>query len=160
MARSAPRHPRWTRRFLDAEDFDVITDAIFAAEARTSGEIRVHLERRVPRARGGEPGDTLARARAVFHHLEMHRKSKRHGVLIYLAVEDRKLAIIGDEGIHQRVGDDYWARVRDLMVHHLKRGAPRQAIVEAVAEIGRGLAEHFPLRADDPPPAMNDLTVG
>ncbi len=133
------KHPRWARRFLSDEDFDAIARAIAEAEARTSGEIRVHLERRVPPRR-----DVIRRAREVFSHLGMHRAAERAGVLIYLALEDRKLAIVGDEGIHGRAGDECWARVRDLMVAKLKAGAPRDAIVAAIREIGRDLQQHFP----------------
>ncbi len=138
------KHPRWARRFLSEADFDAILQAIIAAEAETSAEIRVHLERRVQHGRGGKRQEALERARRVFTHLRMHQTAERHGVLIYLALEDRKLAIVGDEGIHRRVGDDYWARIRDRMVEKLKTATPRQAIVEAVHDIGRVLREHFP----------------
>ena len=74
----------------------------------------------------------------------MHRKDERHGVLIYLALADRKIAIVGDEGIHARVGDAYWARVRDHMVEKLQAAAPRDAILTAIQDVGRVLAEHFP----------------
>jgi uncharacterized membrane protein len=142
-------HPKWARRLLDGEEgFDAIARAIVAAEARTSAEIRVHLERRLP---GGwlRSRDPLARARATFHRLGMQRTAERSGVLIYLAVGDRKLAIVGDAGIHARVGDEYWAGVRDRMVETLRAGEPLRAIVDAVAEVGRVLAEHFPHRPDD-----------
>ncbi len=141
------RHPRWARRLLSDEDFDAIARAIASAQAHTSGEIRVHLERRVPRGPGGTPGDVLKRARDVFAHLGMHRTAERHGVLVYLAVEDRRLAIVGDEGIHGRVGEDYWAGVRDLMVEKLRSQRPRDAILAAIEEIVRGLREHFPAPA-------------
>lgn len=133
------KHPHWARRFLSEEDCDAIVHAIVAAEAETSGEIRAHLERRVPRRRDNKRGDVFWRAREVFHHLGMHRTPHRHGVLIYLALEDRKVALVGDEGIHGRVGDEYWARVRDLMVEKLKAGALRDAIVTAIHDIGRVL---------------------
>jgi len=133
------KHPRWARRFLSDEEFDAIARAIAEAEARTSGEIRVHLERHVPPRR-----DVIRRAHEVMRHLGMHRAAERAGVLIYLVLEDRKLAIVGDEGIHGRAGDECWARVRDLMVERLKAGAPRDAIVAAIREIGRDLQHHFP----------------
>ncbi len=148
------RHPRWARRLFSDEDFDAIARAITSAEAHTSGEIRVHLERRVPRGPGGTPRDALDRAREVFAHLGMHRTHERHGVLIYLAIEDRRLAIIGDEGIHARVGDDHWASVRDLMVEKLRSQRPCDAILSAVAETTRVLQEHFPRRPD----GTNELT--
>ena len=143
-------HPRWTRGLLSEADFDAIAEAIREAERTTSGEIRVHLERRLPRG----VTDALARAREVFTRLGMHRTAERHGVLIYVAVEDRKLAIVGDEGIHARTGDDHWASVRDLMVERLRANAPRDAIITGVTTVARELARHFPRRPDD----KNELT--
>ncbi len=154
-----PKHPRWARRFLSEEDFDAIVQAVLAAEAETSAEIRVHLERRVHHERGQERVDALERARHVFAHLGMHRTAERHGVLLYLALEDRKLAIVGDEGIHGRVGDDYWARVRNLMLEKLKGAAPREAIVAAVHEVGRVLREHFPRQPEKPHELSDQVSV-
>ena len=106
------KHPSWTRQFMSEADFDAVTRAIKAAESRTSAEIRVHLERRVPRRLLlGPAPDVMTRARHVFRRLGMHKTAERHGVLIYLAVEDRRFAVVGDEGIHGRVGDPHWHRV-------------------------------------------------
>lgn len=153
------RHPRWIRHFLSDGDFDATTRAIESAEARTSAEIRVHLERRVPRRRWRTPSDALERARQVFAGLGMHRTRERNGVLIYLAVEDRRLAIVGDEGIHARVGEAYWARVRDLMVEKLRDRQPREAILAAIDEIARALGEHFPRRPDDRDELSDEVSV-
>ena len=144
------RHPKWARRFLSEPDFDAIADAIKAAESRTSAEIRVHLERRVPRGLLRRRRDALARARHVFRRLGMHRTAERHGVLIYVAVEERRLAVVGDEGIHGRVGDLHWNEVRDLMIETLRQnGPPRRALERAIEALGRALAEHYPRRPDD-----------
>lgn len=147
-------HPKWTRHLFNDADLDAIAGAVARAEDGTSAEIRVHLERRVPRARWGRKPDALGRAQTVLHLLRMHETAARNGVLIYLAIRDRQLAIVGDEGIHRRVGDEYWARVRDLMLDGLRAGAARDAIVAGVAEVGRVLGEHFPRRPDD----TNELT--
>ena len=152
-------HPAWTRRFLDEDDFDAITRAIAEAESRTSGEIRVHLERRVPRRLFGRAPDALARARHVFRRLGMHKTAERHGVLIYLALEDRRFAVVGDDGIHGRVGDPHWHRVRDLMVDKLRANAPREAIERGVEELGRALAEHYPRRPDDKNELSDEVSV-
>lgn len=142
-------HPRWLRgRLIDA-DFAALSHAIQNAEATTSAEIRVHLERHVKHRRWGRRVDPLERARRLFTHLGMHRTAERHGVLIYLAVEDRKLAIVGDEGIHARVGEAYWARVRDLMIERLQAGALRAALEQGIGEVGRVLGAQFPRRPDD-----------
>ena len=154
-----PKHPRWARRFLSDEDFDAIVQAVLAAEAETSAEIRVHLERRVHRGPRAKRQDALGRARHVFGHLGMHRTAERHGVLIYLALEDRKLAIVGDEGIHQKVGERYWAGVRDIMVEKLKAAAPREALMAAVHEVGRVLREHFPRQPEKPNELSDQVSV-
>jgi uncharacterized membrane protein len=132
-------HPAWVQKVFSPADLDEIAAAVGRAEAGTTAEVRVHLERGVPRGR--EP---LGRAQEVFRRLSMHRTRQRNGVLVYLALEDRKLAIVGDAGIHARVGAAYWAGVRDLMVRHLRAEAPRDAVVHAVEDLGRVLAEHFP----------------
>jgi uncharacterized membrane protein len=151
--------PKWTRRFLGETDFEAITDAIKAAESRTSAEIRVHLERRLPRRVFREPVDALARARAVFAKLGMHRTAERHGVLVYLAVDDHQLAVLGDVGIHGRVGDRHWHRVRDEMLEKLRAGAPREAITGAIDAIARELAAHYPRRPGDTNELGDEVTV-
>lgn len=115
----------------------------------------MHLERRLPwRTR-----DALVRAQALFHRLGMHRTEQRHGVLIYVALGSRKLAVLGDEGIHTRVGDEHWAGVRDLMVERLRAGVPRDALVGAVEEVGRELARHFPRAPDDQNELSDDASI-
>jgi uncharacterized membrane protein len=149
-------HPAWVSTIFSDADLDAITAAVGRAEATTTAEIRVHLERTVPRG-----GDALARAQHVFQKLGMQRTRHRNGVLIYLALEHRKLAIVGDSGIHVRVGDAYWARVRDLMVGHLRTEAARDAVVHAVEDLGRVLAEHFPPSpGDDPNELSNEVSTG
>jgi uncharacterized membrane protein len=141
--------PRWVHAVLGEADLDAVAEAVGAAEAQTSGEIRVHLERRVPGP--PDPGDdaVLGRAREVFARLGMTATRERNAVLIYLALDDHRLAIVGDEGVHARVGPVYWERVRDAMVERLRQGRPREALVEAVADVGRVLREHFPRRPGD-----------
>jgi uncharacterized membrane protein len=141
------RHPAWTRALFSAADLEAIAAAVAAAERETSGEIRVHLERRLPRGVPG--GDALARATELFTRLGMHATDARNGVLIYLAVDDHKLAIAGDAGVHAQVGDQYWQRIRDTMVERLRRGEARAAVLHAVTEVGVILKTFFPRRPDD-----------
>jgi uncharacterized membrane protein len=151
-------HPKWVRKIFSERDLDDIVAAVGRVEGTTSAEVRVHLEQRVQHRRGETP-DALKRAQALFGQLGMHKTRDRNGVLVYLALADRKLAIVGDEAIHARVGDAYWQRVRDLMVQHLKAEAPRAAVVHAVEDVGRVLAEHFPRRPDDPNELTNEVSV-
>ena len=136
------RHPRWVRGFLSAADLDAVAAAVTAAEARTAAEIRVHLDHSCP-------GDPLARAVAIFERLGMHRTDLRAGVLVYVAVTDRKLAVIGDAGIHARVGQAYWDRLVARILGHLRDERPRDGLIDAVGEVGASLAAHFPRRPDD-----------
>ncbi len=136
------RHPRWVRAFLSDADLDAVAAAIAAAEAETSAEIRVHLDARCP-------GDPMARAVAVFERLGMHRTAERHGVLVYVSVEDHKLAVVGDRGIHERVGQDYWASLVAAVLAHFRQERPRDGLLHAVGEVGTVLRRHFPRRPDD-----------
>ena len=135
-------HPEWVRRVFSHEDLDAIAAAVAAAERRTSGQIRVHLEQRCV-------GDPLAHARRVFQSLGIHRTRHRAGVLLCLAVDDRKFAIVGDDGIHAHVGYHFWDSVRDVLQQELRAGRLREGVIAAVAEIGRVLGSHFPDRPDD-----------
>ncbi len=148
------KHPKWATTLFSPEDLDTIARAVEVAEATTSAELRVHLERRVPAG-----ADALVRAREVFAALGMHRTAARNGVLIYLAVEDHKLAIVGDEGIHARVGPQYWEHVRDLMLERLRSGAARDAVLAAVADVGAVLRQHFGQRPDDTNELSNEVSV-
>ncbi|MBM4439883.1 MAG: TPM domain-containing protein [Candidatus Rokubacteria bacterium] len=144
-------HPAWVRTLFTDQDLDDIAATVERVERATSAELRVHLERRLPRG-----VDPLRRAEAVFQRLGMHRTRGRNGVLVYLALDDHKLAVLGDEAIHARVGPAYWERVRDSMVGHLRAAAPRDALVLAVEELGRVLAEHFPQSGDDEPDELSN----
>ena len=116
---------------------DAIVAAIREAEAKTSGEIRVHLDRRCKI-------DAEEAARRVFHRHGMHTLVEKHGVLIYLAPRDRKFAVIGDAGIHRKVEDGYWGRLRDGMRDHFSREEFGAGIVAAIRDVGARLAQAYP----------------
>jgi uncharacterized membrane protein len=153
-------HPRWVRRLFTQADLDAILAAVRAAEANTAAEIRVHIERRVAPGGRAPTRDALLRARQVFVALKMHETALRAGVLIYVAIEDRQLAIVGDEGIHARVDAGYWDAIRDRMVEHLRGGAARDAVVQAVTDVGAVLAREFPRRPDDIDELPDDVSLG
>ena len=146
------RHPRWVRKFMSEADLEAVRQAIATAEAGTSAEIRVHLDHTCT-------GDPVARAVDVFERLGMHRTAERHGVLIYAAVKTRKLAIVGDEGIHTRVGDAYWQRLVDGMLDHLRASRPRDGFVQILSELGEVLGRHFPRRPDDANELTNEVSI-
>jgi uncharacterized membrane protein len=145
-------HPRWVRQFLSEADLDAVAQAVAAAERTTSAEIRVHLDHRCP-------GEAMPQAIAVFERLGMHATTERSGVLIYVAVGDRKLAVIGDRGIHERVGAGYWRQVVDAMLGHLRASRPRDGLVQAVTNVGAALQSHFPRRGDDRNELADDVSI-
>lgn len=140
------------REFFSEDEQRRLREAIAAAEARTSGEIRLHLERDVP-TKAPAKGDAYLRAREVFAELGMHATAERNGVLIYLATRARKFAVLGDEQLHRRVGEGFWPGIRDLMVSHFREDRFLEGMTAGIALIGERLREHFPHRDDD----MNEL---
>jgi uncharacterized membrane protein len=153
------KHPRWTHALFSDTDLDAIAAAVTAAEATTSAEIRVHLERRLPRGATGAE-DALERARTVFVALGMQATAERSGVLLYLAIDDHRVAIVGDDGVHARVGPGFWDGVRDVMVERLRRGASRDAVIAAVADLGAVLRRFFPRRGGDTDELSDRVSLG
>ncbi len=122
---------------LSPEQEQRIAAAIEAAELLTSGEVRVHLNDTCK-------GDALKDAEKVFKRLRMDQTADRNGILIYIALESHKFAVVGDLGIHASVGQSFWEGIRDRMVTELKEGRWLEAIELGVAEAGRALAQYFP----------------
>jgi uncharacterized membrane protein len=147
------RHPRWVTRFLSEADLETVRRAVAAAERRTSAEIRVHLDHRCP-------GDPLSRAVALFEQLGMHRTADRNGVMIYVAVADRRLAVIGDEGIHERVGDAYWQRLVATTLAELRAQRPLDGLTAAIRDVGEALRTHFPREPGDTNELSDEVSVG
>ncbi|MCB7482435.1 TPM domain-containing protein [Christiangramia sediminis] len=129
--------------FLTKKEEKEIVDAIRKSEQKTSGEIRVHLER----STGGT--DIFERAMEVFHMLKMDNTKQDNGVLIYVAVEDRNFVIYGDKGINDVVADDFWESTKELIVSHFKNGHFKDGLVEGVLKAGEQLQKHFPWNKDD-----------
>ena len=117
-------------------------EEIRKAEERTSGEIRVHLDRH-----SGE--DVLAKARKIFVQLGMNRTHHRNGVLIYLATDHRKFAIVGDEGIHRAVPENYWEDVKEEMQKQFRQGEFLAGLCLGIQRIGEKLQAYFPAEKDD-----------
>jgi uncharacterized membrane protein len=141
------------RKFFSEDEQRRLREAIAAAEARTSGEIRLHLERDVPK-KAPVSGDPYLRAREVFEKLGMHQTAERNGVLVYLATRTHRFAVLGDEQLHQHVGEAFWPEIRDLMAGHFKEDRFVEGLSAGIALIGEKLRDHFPHRDDD----VNELS--
>lgn len=145
------------RKFLTPDEQRQVHDAVVAAEARTSGEIRLHIERDVPQS---EPsaGDPYRRARELFASLGMHETADRNGVLIYLATRARRFAVLGDEELHRRVGDAFWTEIRDAMAGHFASDRFVEGLTTGIALIGERLRQHFPHCDDDANELSDDIS--
>ncbi len=146
--------------FLTSEEESAIVAAIRTAEKNTSGEIRVHLEASSLSAEKKEPIDAFDRAAEVFDMLHMHNTAQRNGVLIYVAVEDRMLVIMGDKGINDVVGQHFWESTKDVIIGHFKNGNMKQGLVEGILKAGEQLKEHFPYNKNDKNELPDTISVG
>src|SRR5213595_854439 len=127
-----------TKEFLSKLEHDQIVQAIRDAEVKTSGEIRVYIQR------GKLNVDPLSVAQKKFHGLRMHKTRGRNAVLIFVAPRAHKFAVVGDRAIHEKCGEQFWRRVVDEMRKHFQNEKFSHALIEAVNEVGKVMAAHFP----------------
>ena len=127
---------------LNREEDRRVVEAIKQAEHNTSGEIKVHIENHCK-------GDVEQRSLFVFKRLKLNETKLRNGVLIYLAIKDRKFAILGDEGIDKVVEDGFWNDVKDLMLSHFKDGRFTEGLEQGIQCCGENLKAYFPYQSDD-----------
>ena len=133
--------PSRIKHFFSQEENERIVAAIRQAEQATSGEIRIYIESHCRFV------DPLDRAAELFFGLKMEKTEQRNGVLLYIALKDRQLAIFGDEGIHQKVGTAFWDREIGNMLNAFNAAHFADGIVNIVNEVGKALHEHFPYDA-------------
>lgn len=139
---------------IDNIDTGAIESAIAGAEKNCSGEIRVHIEPTIGSKEIRSVGER------IFDRLGMAKTRDRNGVLIFLAAEEQEFVILGDIGIHEKVGDEFWTNVAETMTDHFRSGRYTEGIVAAIEDAGRRLAEHFPYRQDDVDELSNEVSVG
>jgi uncharacterized membrane protein len=141
------------KEFLDQLDQPRIVAAIGAAEALTSGEIRVHVQ---PRATGG---DLRFVAEKTFERLGMTKTALRNGVLLFIASEEQQFVILGDKGIDEKVPPGFWDEIAAGLTERFKAGAFTDGIGEAIAAAGQHLAKWFPRSTDDVNELSDDIDV-
>jgi uncharacterized membrane protein len=143
------------KEFFTAEEKQLIISAIQQAEQRTSGEVRVFVERRCRYV------DAIDRAIEIFQQLKMDQTEFHNAVLVYVAIKDRQLAIYGDEGIHKKVGDQYWANEVVKMITAFNRDNCAEGIAHCVKDIGEALHENFPYdKSTDKNELPDDIVFG
>lgn len=138
---------------LSAQEIESIKTAIGKAEKRTSGELRIFIE-------DYSKDEPLDRAAFLFGKLGMDKTKLRNGVLIYLAYRDRKFSIIGDYGIHEKVGPEFWDHIKTKMMNHFKIGKIYEGLMDAIHDSGEALASHFPHATGDHNELSDDIIFG
>lgn len=125
------------QKLIEKLDTERIERAIAEAERRTSGEIRVSVA----------PlfwGSIERAARRAFERLRMHETRERNGVLLFIVPSRRTFYVLGDTGIHDKVGTEFWSSVVAVMTPDFRRGEFTEGVLRGIAELAERLAEHFP----------------
>jgi uncharacterized membrane protein len=140
---------------LTASDKQLLVEAIQLAEQHTSGEIRVYVETKLGK------GDALSRATELFFKNKMNETKERNGVLIYVAVNDKKLAIYADQGIYESMGLEFWYSQVQEMTGHFKSMNYVDGIKTVIKDIGQALQSHFPYdRTTDTNELSDEIMIG
>ena len=126
-----------SKDLLNTQQQEQVVNAIQDAERGTRGEIRLHLEDHSEK-------DPLLRAEEVFLKLGMEQTKDRTGVLIYVAVKDHRLAIIGDKGINDVTGDDFWKAEKDLLIDSFSKEQYAEGLAKVIGLVGEQLKKYFP----------------
>lgn len=132
---------------LRAIDSGRIEEAIRQAERRTSGEIRVSVSRFFW-------GDVRRVAERAFARLGMKATRQRNGILFFIVPARRRFVVLGDEGIHAKVGQEFWERVAVAVSERIRDGEFTLGLVHGIETVGEQLALHFPF---DPATDANEL---
>jgi uncharacterized membrane protein len=141
------------KEFLASLDQQQIVDAIAAAELRTSGEIRVHIQ---PHVQGGGLREV---AQKTFERLGMVKTGLRNGVLLFIACEEQRFVILGDSGIDERVPGGFWDQIAARLTIRFRAQELTVGIVEAIHSAGDQLGQWFPRAADDVNELSNEINI-
>ena len=140
------------RTFLTSDEQKDLEQSIADAELKTSGEIRIHIEKNCE--------DPFSRGKELFAQLKMHETAEKNGVLFYIAVVSRKFAILGDEGINSKVPPNFWDNIKNTMATEFSQGRFLSGIKQGVLASGEQLASFFPHREDDKNELSNTISFG
>ncbi len=141
------------RLFFTKDEIARISEAIFEAEKNTQGEILVHIESKCS-------GDPLERAYVLMKELGLTNTKNRSGVLIYLAVEDHKFAIFGDEGIYKVLGQNGWNTLAQELSEYFKKGEFVEGLIIILNKGGAILCKYFPALPENIDEIPNQPTFG
>lgn len=147
----------WKKKkdFFTEEEKKQLVEAIQKAEQRTSGEVRLFIESKCKYM------DAYDRAREIFLSLKMHETQMRNATLIYVAVKDKQAAVLGDQGIHQKVGKIYWENEVSKMLLLFRQKKLVDGLCQAINDLGEALVHYFPYNKEtDKNELPDDLIFG
>lgn len=143
----------FTSTFLRKREGDHIIESIRKAESNTSGEIRVHFQKRFK-------GDLWGEAASTFRYLKMDQTAQRNGVLIYIVPKKKIFCIMGDTGINAVVPENFWEEIKDDLSLHFKNDNMAEGLCANIERIGVKLKEHFPIQSDDKNELPDTISYG
>ncbi len=141
------------KNFFTQDQKLAITKAITQSELQTSGEIRLHIDSNCK-------VNVLDSATLTFRKLKMHKTELRNGVLFYLAVTDKKFAILGDKGINEKVPENFWDNIKELMLDYFKKQQFTEGLCKGIEMAGEKLKTNFPLQSNDTNEITNEISIG
>ena len=143
--------------YFSDDDFLRISNKITKSEKTTSGEIRVAIKDHkhfVDRKKS-----IRQLAEKEFYKLNMHATRDKTGILLYLLLNERQFYILADKGIHEKVGDETWHKIRDQIQEKFKEGHFSSGILWGIEHVGQVLTKHFPIKPDDANEISNEVAI-
>ena len=141
------------KHVLSPAEQESVKQAIALAESKTTGEIRVHIDRKCAK-------DPLDQAKKLFLQLGMDKTEFRNAALIYFVIDDHKVAIVGDEALNKVVPPHFWEDECALMITHFKNGNISQGLCAGITEVGKELTVYFPLNDNEVNELSNEISFG
>jgi len=129
------------RHFIKQLREDEVLAALREAEGKTSGQIRIFVSHK-------KTDDAVSAAQKQFDRLGMARTRNRNAVLLFVAPEAHKFAVIGDTAVHEQCGDAFWQVLASELSGHFAKGEFTEGVVHGIRRAGGILATHFPVEAD------------
>ncbi|MCL4548323.1 MAG: TPM domain-containing protein [Bacteroidetes bacterium] len=143
--------------YFSDDEFLRVSNKIKNAEKTTSGEIRVAIKEH--RHFLDRKKNIRQLAEKEFHKLNMHNTRDKTGILLFLLLRDRQFYILADQGIHEKVGNETWDKLRDEIQQKFQNGNFCDGIIWGVERVGKILTKHFPVKPDDTNELSNEIVI-
>ena len=137
--------------FLTDQQMASLVEAIQTAEDHSTGEIRIHID-------SNTEGNNAQIAFEVFKRLCKNKTVAKNAVLFHVNFEQQYLTIIGDEGIHEKVHQNFWDQMHDRITQEFMKGNFHDGLKNAVLETGLELKKYFPISGENPNELPNEIT--